>query len=262
MVKYNFSSIRTRVVRNEKINPRHVILHVPNPGGTGSLPGQFAMLRLPDPAGRSFMLSRPFSIMSCEETIEFLIRIVGRGSNLLASLKQGDVVEILFPLGTSFPDPGRFVSPLLIAGGCGVAPLMFLARAEAKRGRPVRLLYGAGTKGDLVLREDLDGLCRLKVSTDDGTEGFRGLVTQLLEKEMKSETFDLIAACGPGPLLERVAEICRVENIECVVSVETVMGCGFGACLGCAVPRSGGGYLYACKDGPVINARDIDWTRF
>ena len=109
---------------------------------------------------------------------------------------------------------------------------------------------------------ELEAACSLSLATDDGSEGRPGMVTDLLLEQMKTGPVDLVAACGPGPMLREVARICRERSVACVVSVETVMGCGFGACLGCAVPRQGGGYLYACQDGPVLPAEDIDWTRW
>jgi dihydroorotate dehydrogenase electron transfer subunit len=136
-----------------------------------------------------------------------------------------------------------------------------LARREKERGKPIRLLYGAATGADLVMRRELEAACTLSLSTDDGSEGRPGLVTDLLIAKVAEGPADLVVACGPWPMLRETARICRERSISCFVSVETLMGCGFGACLGCAVPRQGGGYLYACRDGPVLPAEDIDWTR-
>ncbi len=262
MSQYNVSSRRTKVARNEKIHPSYVILHVDNDGGRPGRPGQFAMLRLPGRGSEPFMLSRPFSIMDEADRLLFLIRIVGKGSGLLASLDAGDELEILSPLGSAFPDLDRAEAPLCVAGGCGVAPFLFLARREKQRGKPIRLLYGAAAGADLVMRRELEAACTLDLATDDGSVGRPGLVTELLRERIEAGPADFVAACGPTPMLREVARICRERSIPCVVSVETVMGCGFGACLGCAVPRRGGGYLYACQDGPVLPAEDIDWTRW
>jgi dihydroorotate dehydrogenase electron transfer subunit len=262
-IQYTLSSVRAKVVRNEKIHPLHVVLGVSAAEARPCRPGQFAMLRLPDPQGRSFMLSRPYSIMEEKNgSLEFLVKIVGAGSQILASLEPGREMDVLYPLGTSFADPCRYGSPVLVAGGCGVAPFLCLARAEAQRGRRLKVLYGATTRKNLVLKEELARVCDLKVSTDDGTEGARGMVSRLLEEEMRRRSFDVVLACGPAPLLGVAAQLAAGRGIECQVSVETLMGCGFGACLGCVVPRAGGGYLQACKDGPVIDARLVDWQKF
>jgi dihydroorotate dehydrogenase electron transfer subunit len=256
------TSQRTKVVRRESIHPSHAVLRVRPPGGPPCLPGHFAMLRLPGDVGRGFVLSRPFSILDAGETVDFLIRIVGKGSRLLASLEPGDDIEMLLPLGTPFPEPGGFSRPLAVAGGCGVAPLAFLARRACRSGGSLELLYGTGTASDQVLAQELSKICSLSVSTEDGTSGFRGTVAALLEETLRRRPADFIAACGPTGLLREVARIGRQKGAACFVSIETVMGCGFGACLGCAVPMSGGGYLYACKDGPVVDASRIDWSRW
>jgi dihydroorotate dehydrogenase electron transfer subunit len=147
MSQYNVCTRRTKVARSEKIHPSYVVLHVENPGGAPCRPGQFAMLRLPGRGSEPFMLSRPFSIMDGGDRLLFLIRIVGKGSGLLASLRAGDELDMVSPLGSAFPDLDRAGTALCVAGGCGIAPFLFLARREKERGKPLRLLYWPRTTG-------------------------------------------------------------------------------------------------------------------
>ena len=261
-MKFNVAARREKVLRCDGIHALYFVLHVSNTGGRPCAPGQFAMLRLPDSRGESFMLSRPFSVMMDGGETQFLVKIVGRGTRKMSSLKQGDDIMVIHPLGNPFPELGRFKHPLLVAGGTGVAPLLFLAHEESKAERSRCVLYGARSGDDLVLRELLEPACSLGIATEDGSEGTKGFVTLLLEDELKNPAVDIILACGPTPLLAKTAKLSMDRGLECFVSVETIMGCGFGACLGCAVPKTGGGYLYACKDGPVLSARDIDWEKF
>ncbi|MFH1438864.1 MAG: dihydroorotate dehydrogenase electron transfer subunit [Pseudomonadota bacterium] len=261
-MKLNVAARKEKVLRCDSIHPLYFVLHVSNTGGRPCSPGQFAMLRLPDTRGESFMLSRPFSVMMDGRETQFLVKIAGRGTRIMSTLKKGDDIMVLHPLGNPFPRLSRFEHPLLVAGGTGVAPLLFLAREESKAGRPRCVLYGARSGEDLVLRELLEPACSLSIATEDGSEGAQGFVTLLLEDALKNPAVDAVLACGPTPLLVKTAKLSMDRGLECFVSVETLMGCGFGACLGCAVPKTGGGYLNACTDGPVLSARDIDWEKF
>ncbi len=261
-MKLTVAARKEKVLRCDRIHPLYFVLHVSNTGGRPCSPGQFAMLRLPDSRGESFMLSRPFSVMMDGRETQFLVKIVGRGTRMMATLKKGEPIMVIHPLGNPFPELGRFKHPLLVAGGTGVAPLLFLAREESKSERPRCVLYGARSGDDLVLKKLLEPACTLSIATEDGSEGTKGLVTLLLEDALKNPAVDAVLACGPTPLLAKTAKLGMDRGLSCFVSVETLMGCGFGACLGCAVPKTGGGYLYACRDGPVLNARDIDWGKF
>jgi dihydroorotate dehydrogenase electron transfer subunit len=161
---------------------------------------------------------------------------------------------------------------VLVAGGVGVAPLLFLARELAENGVRPLALYGARTAADLPLAADLEAVAELRVATEDGGRGVRGRVTVLLEAALD----DLAAAgqsvkiytCGPDAMMAAVAAVAAVRGLPCEVSLETPMACGYGVCLGCPVPRAprateGGGppgYLYACTEGPCVDAAVIDWA--
>ena len=230
-------------------------------------PGQFVMIhpkKFSEP-----LLPRPFSIHRVQRNrIDLLIRAVGQGTRQLGGLSAGDVLEIKGPLGRGFTlDSER--DPILVAGGIGVAPLLYLAARliKMKRKKTVsspRLLVGAGSKKELLgLRQFKEMGIRVQAVTEDGSFGRKGLVTDLLAG-MASKGLDLamIYACGPQRMLRAVASWAAAGNIPCQVSLEARMACGMGACLGCSVARQGdSGFSYAkvCQDGPVFEAQEVAW---
>jgi dihydroorotate dehydrogenase electron transfer subunit len=220
-------------------------------------PGQFAMLRVPPTCGA--MLCRPMSILDAGRTVDFLIRDVGSGSRALARLKPGDELEMIAPLGTGFDPPGGG-SEVLCGGGVGASPLLFYAREAAARGHRVTMLYGGRTRDDLVLAGRMDDVCDLILVTEDGSAGLRGLATQPLAGLLERGGVDRVLACGPVAMMASAARLALEAGVTCHVCLEAMMACGFGACLGCAVPASPGGYIYACTDGPVVDAALVDWS--
>ncbi len=221
-------------------------------------PGQFAMLR--GWPGHDPLLSRAFSVLSTGPgTAEFLIRRVGRGSGLLGAARPGDPIRVVGPLGRGFPVATPEVTELLVAGGCGLAPLYFAARRAQAEGRRVRLLYGARQSCELVLADVLRARgVELQTATEDGSAGERGLVTALLERELAASTAGLrVLACGPEPMLRATREVARRHGVPCFLSLESPMACGVGACLGCAIPARDRPFLYVCKDGPVFAAEEV-----
>lgn len=230
-------------------------------------PGQFVMIhpkKYSEP-----LLPRPFSIHRLQgNRIDLLIREAGQGTRQLGGLSPGEVLEIKGPLGRGFQlDPKK--DPILVAGGIGVAPLLYLAERLAKMKRsqtvaPPRLLIGAGTKKELLgLGEFKKAGLRVQAVTEDGSFGRKGLVTDLLEgMSAKGLERAMIYACGPQGMLRAVASWAVGRNIPCQVSLEARMACGMGACLGCSVARSndgGRGYAKVCQDGPVFEAQEVAW---
>ena len=222
-------------------------------------PGQFAMLGVPGHARA--MLHRPMSILGAGETVDFLIREVGRGSRALARLAQGDGIEMIAPLGTPFPAPGRDERVVMVGGGVGASPLLFQARVAAQAGARPTTIYGGRSERDLVLADEMQRACELVCVTEDGSRGVRGLVTDPLAEVLAGGGVDLVLACGPLPMMEAAARLTLSASVPCLVCLEALMACGFGACLGCAVPATDGAYLYACSDGPVLEAGRVDWER-
>lgn len=229
--------------------------------------GQFVMIRIRP--GSDPLLPRPFSIAGVEDDkFVVLYRVVGKGTAIMAEIQEGEKLPVIGPLGKGFDLPGDGQKPILVAGGMGVAPLLFLAQAlEAFR---VDFLLGFGTKGEIVNVDRVaHSSMKVSVATDDGSEGYPGRVTRLLEEVIENHKIGegslTVFSCGPKPMLKRVAELVRDHRIPCQVSLEASMGCGVGACMGCAVGASGRenrSYHYVCKDGPVFPIRAIDWDTY
>ena len=229
-----------------------------------SEPGQFIMLRLPDQPVP--FLRRPFSIHRLIkkndriEGIELLYRVVGTGTEKLSRCKVGDYVDIVGPLGAGFSVSDSYRRIFIVGGGIGIAPLLFLALTLNEKGVDLScstLFLGGRTKDDILCKNDFAGLkLRVQIITDDGSSGEKGFVTDLLERGIKEKKPDIICACGPFAMLESVARIAATYSVPCQISIETIMACGIGACLGCAVESKNvsGKYLHVCMDGPVFDA--------
>ncbi|MGD8946153.1 MAG: dihydroorotate dehydrogenase electron transfer subunit [Desulfobacterales bacterium] len=227
-------------------------------------PGQFVMLGLLEQ--KDPLLRRPFSIHSLItpdgiiEGIEILYKVVGKATAKLALQKPGDVVDVLGPLGTGFIVPLRARRIYIAAGGIGVAPLVFLVSYLSQK--PIDLtdcqvFLGARTKEDLLCRDEFSKLgIAVHTTTDDGSAGDQCLVTHPLEAAMDQHHPDIIFACGPMDMLACVVGIAEKKGVPCQVSIETMMACGIGACLGCAVEgrTQSSTFLHACMDGPVFDA--------
>jgi|LFRM01.2.fsa_nt_gb dihydroorotate dehydrogenase electron transfer subunit len=221
-------------------------------------PGQFVHVQTAPQMSRDPFLRRPLSIHECspqEGTIALLYEVVGRGTHLLSHLQPGDEVDLLGPLGRGFTlVPGR--RPVLVGGGMGLAPLLFLARRLREAGQRPAVLVGFRRGRDVVASEDFAALgCQVEIATEDGSVGFRGVVTTLLEKHLSSE--DAVYACGPRPMLSALKDACQQAGAPLQVSLEERMGCGIGACLGCACPTPNG-YVRVCTEGPVFWAEEVD----
>ncbi len=231
-------------------------------------PGQFVMLTpggLRKETSLDPLLPRPMAIYRVELDgdagfVEIRYKVVGRGTRLLASAGPGDLVGVVGPLGNGFLTPAPGVGAILVAGGTGIASVYQLA-AQAAQGGVARILLGARSSTDFGDLTDFEGLsAELRIATEDGSRGERGLVTALLPAAL-AEGDAPVYVCGPTPMMRAVAEIATEAGRRCWVSLENPMACGFGVCLGCAVPRSGGGFALVCKDGPVFEASEVDWER-
>lgn len=237
----------------------YAIVRAEPPDPVDARPGQFAMLRVDSRC--EVMLHRPMSILCASGTLDFLIREVGAGSRTLARLAPGDVLEMIAPLGRPFPDPDPGGREVLVGGGVGASPLLFYAREASRAGARPLILYGGSSEADLVLARQMEQACELERVTEDGSAGLKGLATDPLEAALAKGCVDRVLACGPLPMMRSAARIAARARVECLVCLEALMACGFGACLGCAVPSTREGYLYVCTDGPVLDARDVDWDR-
>jgi dihydroorotate dehydrogenase electron transfer subunit len=217
----------------------------------GAKPGQFLMLR--GEWGRDPLLPRAFSILRTLPSgqCELLLKAVGRGTRLLELVEAGGRLQVLGPLGRAFPEPAP--GQILVAGGVGLAPLLWHAQVAHQAKIPTLMCYGARSAADLVLVDQIPG--EVVLTTEDGSRGLHGRVTAAVEKAAG----DTILTCGPNPMMKAVAEIARARGLACWVSVEGEMACGIGACLGCAYPtvNEPRPFHYACVDGPVFDANKI-----
>lgn len=226
----------------------------------GMLPGQFAQVRI-DGAENTF-LRRPISICFVPSPTEIwlLVQVVGEGTKKLASLQAGSIVNMVLPLGKSFSIPMDRRRPLLVGGGVGVAPMLFLGKQLMDTGlydnSSIHFLLGARSKSDLVLLEEFEKYGTVHCTTEDGSYGTKGYVTQ--HPILQNQSFDQVYTCGPKPMMQAVARYAAEKEIDCEVSLENLMACGIGACL-CCVEDTTEGHLCTCTEGPVFNTKRLKW---
>jgi dihydroorotate dehydrogenase electron transfer subunit len=194
-----------------------------------------------------------------EDRVSVLFEAVGEATRILSTRRTGDTLGIIGPLGRGFAIPRKTSArPALVAGGMGVAPLFFLAQELTRKGLKSLVLIGARSQDCLLRERQFRALgCEVRAATDDGSKGFHGFVTQLLERFLGKERFD-IYGCGPAPMLRELCRVSAERGLRAQVSLEAHMSCGFGACLGCAV-RTVSGYQRVCKEGPVFDASEVLW---
>ena len=230
-------------------------------------PGQFVHLLLDDTSAH--ILRRPLSVHGVQPVdtprpaqVSLLYQVVGQGTSLLATYAKGARVSLLGPLGRGWHLPPDARRVLLVAGGVGLAPLTMLMDTALKQGKEVHLLLGART-GDYVralLSSGHEGTHKgiEHIATDDGSLGYHGFNTSLLDALLSSHRFDYLATCGPEPMQRIVAQAALAHKIPCQVSLERRMACGLGACLSCVVDTTEG-KKRACVDGPVFDAGEVCW---
>jgi dihydroorotate dehydrogenase electron transfer subunit len=262
---------KVEVVQAERITGDVVRLTLSAPEiAAVAKPGQFVMVQT-NP-GMDPLLRRPFSIhqIGSDGRLQILFKVVGKGTQRLARIRAGEHLSLLGPLGNGFV-VGAPETACLIGGGMGIAPMLFLAshflHASGKNSQKKdslvlpRVILGARNRAELepLIRDFQDLGLEVLAATDDGSLGHHGLVTDVLRKINLSPLFT-VYCCGPRPMMAAIAQLCRQESRGCQVSVETVMACGIGACLGCAVPLKAGGYAHVCSDGPVFEAEKLLWS--
>ncbi len=247
------------VVSNEKLGDKHILMKLTSSSALPEMrPGQFAEVRVDDSS--TTFLRRPISIHFVDlkkNELWLLIQLVGDGTRKLAMLKAGDSLNLVLPLGNGFSDPQPSQrSLLLVGGGVGVAPLLQLGNYLKQEGYQPTFLLGARSGKDLLQMEQFEMIGRVLVTTEDGSFGEKGFVTN--HSVLVNETFDKIYSCGPTPMMKAVATFAAQKGIDCEVSLENKMACGLGACL-CCVTETKAGHKCVCSDGPVFNIKDLTW---
>lgn len=215
------------------------------------------------------MWRRPFSVHRVDRqqgTLDLLVAIVGRGSNALSTIKPGEHLNLIGLLGNTFAFNDKVEEAIIIAGGIGIAPFLLFLQDISQREIKTTVFYGAKTAKQLCCLEDLQGLAsQVYICTEDGSAGERGLVTQAAQRYLSAAANTpgrALYTCGPTPMLKRVRDLSLEYGVSAQVSVENLMACGFGACVGCPVELQhptldGQKYLLACKDGPVFPLQEI-----
>jgi dihydroorotate dehydrogenase electron transfer subunit len=224
-------------------------------------PGQFAHVRIPPL--REALLRRPFSIFQVQnDTLAILYKAVGKGTDVLSRMRPGEELGVIGPLGRGFtvPLPGA-ETPLLVAGGYGTAAMYLLAQRSPQRGI---VFVGGRRRVDILCEAEFRALgWEVRATTEDGSHGDKGLVTQpLLAELQRSAAGHKLFACGPTPMLKAVGKIAADLHLPAELSMDEHMCCGVGVCLACVIPiRTADGWEYqrTCTEGPVFDARMIAW---
>lgn len=243
----------------EALSDKHVLIKLTDDKPLPEmLPGQFVEVRVDNTP--STFLRRPISINNVDydhNELWLLVAAVGDGTRQLQKLQKGDRLNCVLPLGNSFTMPTDSTQKvLLVGGGVGVAPLLYFGkRIKAMGGEPTFLL-GARSAKDVLERELFELVGRVLITTEDGSEGEKGFVTN--HSVLAQEHFDRISTCGPKPMMMAVARYAFKNDIECEVSLENKMACGVGACL-CCVEKTVEGNKCVCKEGPVMNIKKLTW---
>jgi dihydroorotate dehydrogenase electron transfer subunit len=249
------------VVSNRRLNREFFVLKLASSAGISDIfPGQFAEVRID--GSPSTFLRRPFSFYDVDfkkSTVDLLIKFAGSGTEQLSKIKPGEKINLIYPLGNSFSTPnGSRV--LLTGGGTGVAPLLFLGKylLEKHAVKP-QFLFGFRTSDLIVEIDRFEALGKVDITTEDGSFGYKGLVTHHPVISNELSKFTMIYACGPEAMIKEVSKFARISHVNCEVSLENLMGCGFGACLCCVVDTIDKGNVNTCTEGPVFNTKNLKW---
>ncbi len=254
------------VLASRRLGTYHQLTVVAPGVATRASPGQFVSLGVDAPGA---LLRRPFSIGGVSQrgpwagTVDITFSPVGVGTRWLASREKHDVIDVIGPLGRAFPIPKQSANCLLVGGGYGAAPLLYLARELQAEGLRVDLIFGAASQDRLFNAIEAKRLATSTVfTTEDGSMGRQGRVTDVLPERLEATGAGVIYGCGPMGMLAGVARIAERHKVPCQVAVEESMACGVGVCMTCVVPyhrREGLTNVRACYEGPVLDAKRIEW---
>jgi dihydroorotate dehydrogenase electron transfer subunit len=220
-------------------------------------PGQFVEARV-DGSPDTF-LRRPLSIHDVDydkNLIKLLVQVVGKGTEKLSMLKPDDELNLIYPLGNSFTLPGEGKRVLMVGGGCGIAPLLYLGRYLSGHNIIPDILLGFRSSERILEYSDYETIGKVFITTEDGSAGEKGFVTD--HSVLRSSAYDKVYCCGPEAMMKAVAKWSAKNDADCEVSLENLMGCGIGACLCCVVDTKRG-HVCTCTDGPVFNTKELKW---
>lgn len=247
-----------KIIDNKHLKKDIFILELSGNGKIPEMkPGQFAQVKV-DGSPDTF-LRRPVSIHDVnygQNTFKLLIQVAGKGTETLSKLEKGNLLNIIYPLGNSFNLPDKDQKPLLVGGGCGMAPLLFLGKYLKSNGYTPDILLGFRDAERIIELDECRGIGRVFLTTEDGSQGEKGFVTD--HPILSSSGYGIIYCCGPDLMMKEIAKYCKKSKIICEVSLENLMGCGIGACLCCIVDTVKGN-LCTCTEGPVFNIKDLKW---
>lgn len=245
------------VTHNQHITKDYFAIHLKCPVSLPQIfPGQFAEVLVSN--STTTYLRRPFSIYDADyntNELSLLIKTVGNGTAALSRLKSGDTLNLVYPLGNSFSMPAG-QKALLVGGGVGIAPMLLLAKLLYEKGFKPDVLIGGRTSSDIIEPEKYKEFGEVFITTDDGTAGEKGMVTQHSLFSEKIKEYAFVYACGPDPMMKAVARVAESHEIPCEISLENTMACGIGACL-CCVVETVDGNKTTCIEGPVFDTRKL-----
>ena len=247
------------VVENKKLHPNYCLLKLTS-GNTlpEMVPGQFAQVRVD--GSQATFLRRPISIHYVDKKANelwLLVQVVGEGTRRLAKYEPRETLNVILPLGNGFSFPTNAGAKLLlIGGGVGVAPLLFLGETLKSIGFAPEFLLGARSKEDIMQLDAFEKMGVVYLTTEDGSTGEKGFVTH--HAILQAKKWDRIYTCGPQPMMVAVARYAKMSGTSCEVSLENLMACGIGACL-CCVEKTTNGNVCVCTEGPVFNINQLTW---
>ena len=247
------------VLEYEWLNDDNYILKLITKGEIPEIhPGNFAEIKVPN--SEDVFLRRPISVLDVDyekKTISFYIKAIGKGTIKLGSLNIGETVNIVYPLGNNFSIEDQ-KKVLIVGGGSGIAPFVTLGRELKEHNIETTFLIGGRTSNDVFLTDEFAKYGKVEVTTEDGSMGEKGMVTNhsLFSNDFE---YDKVYTCGPNPMMKAIATLAEANNVECEVSLENMMACGIGACLCCVTPTKEGRNKVVCTEGPVFNSKELSW---
>jgi dihydroorotate dehydrogenase electron transfer subunit len=248
------------VIENTTLNHSNYLLRLKSPRPLPVFqPGQFINAEVKN--SQDVFLRRPFSVFEVDynrHSISLIIKILGKGSYQLSLSRVGDTINLVYPLGKGFTLPGINDKILLVGGGSGLAPLLFLARESGIPSHLIDIVLGARSVNDHFDVDNYSQFGNICFTTEDGSLGTKGVVTQDPRITVGIERYDRIYTCGPLPMMKAVAKLAKKADVWCEVSLENLMACGFGVCLCCIEPTTHGNKC-VCADGPVFNINELKW---